>query len=97
MVWYLLPAHFIADYPLQSDWMVKEKIRLSVLASHVSIHFLVTLAIVGSSRLLLLPYILTLALIHFEIDLLKNIVTLIRPRWVVVPYIIDQSIHYISI
>jgi hypothetical protein len=97
MVWYLLLAHFLADYLLQPDWMVRAKTRLRVLALHVATHFLVTLAIVGSSRGILLPYILVLALVHFEIDLVKNMVYRHKPNWVIIPYLTDQVIHYLSI
>lgn len=97
MVWYLLLAHFLADYLLQPDWMVKAKTSLRVLALHIATHFLVMFAIVGSARGVLFPYILALALIHFEIDLVKNIVYRYRPGWVIIPYLVDQAVHYLSI
>lgn len=97
MFWYLLLAHFIGDYPLQPYWMVRYKTRSTVRLLHVSIHFVVMLALSGSSVTRLWPYLLALAGIHFFIDTGKNIVNTLRPDWVIGPYVIDQMTHYLSI
>ncbi len=94
LFWHLLLAHFIADYPLQTRWMVLNKQRLPILVLHVGIHFLVMLVLFG---LKLWPYILALAGIHFVIDFTKNMVNARRPEWVLMPYIVDQGIHYLTI
>ena len=38
MFWYLLLAHFVGDYPLQTDWMVKFKSKWFGLGSHIVAH-----------------------------------------------------------
>jgi hypothetical protein len=97
MVWYLLLAHFIADYPLQPNWMVRHKVHLWALSLHVGVHLIVMLAIVGQVRQVIWPQILVLALAHFIIDVGKNTVYRYKPEWVIAPYLIDQLFHYISI
>ena len=47
MFWSLLLAHFTADYPLQTRWMVMNKTRFWVLGLHVAIHFVTMLAVAG--------------------------------------------------
>jgi len=97
MFWNLLLAHFLADYPLQSTWMVANKDHLRVLVLHVSIHFLVMLLVVVPAWRELWPYLLLLAVIHFGIDFGKITLSKYRPRWVAMPYLIDQLLHYISL
>lgn len=97
MFWSLLLAHFIADYPLQPNWIVRNKTRLWALLLHVSIHLVVMLAIVGAARAQVWPYLLALAVIHFWIDVGKNTIYRLRPKWVVGPYLVDQACHYLSI
>jgi hypothetical protein len=97
LFWYLLLAHFLADYPLQPDWMARNKTQLRVLSLHVAIHFLVMIGLVAPSAILLWPYLLVLAAIHFLIDIGKILVSLRYPQWVSWPYLIDQSFHIITI
>jgi hypothetical protein len=97
MFWYLLLAHFLADYPLQTSWMVANKRRLPVLAMHAGVHFLTMVALVGSAWKSVWFYLLLLALIHFSIDTGKNLINVHRPNWVILPYIVDQGLHYLSI
>jgi hypothetical protein len=97
MFWYLIFAHLMADYPLQPTWMVLKKTNPSVLFLHTAIHFGAMLAVVGAVRQAIWPYLVVLAVIHFGIDLGKNWVNERRPGWVVLPYIVDQIFHYISI
>jgi len=94
---YLLFAHFISDYPLQTDWVVRNKMRLEILLLHVGTHFVVMLAVVAPHSLRLLPYLAALTAIHFCIDVWKNWMYKVRPQWVVWPYIVDQIFHWISI
>ena len=95
--WYLLLAHFLADYPLQTNWMVRNKTRLWVLLLHVSIHFVVLLLVTLPAAINLWPYLLTLSVVHFFIDAGKNWFTIHRPAWIRWPYMIDQLIHFLSI
>jgi hypothetical protein len=97
MFWYLLLAHFIADYPLQPGWMVANKRNLGVLGLHVSVHFVTMLLILWSSKNVLWSYLLLITAIHFLIDLGKNIVWAVRPQWIIWPYVIDQLLHYLSL
>jgi hypothetical protein len=97
MFWPLLVAHLIADFPLQSTWMARNKVRLRVLLAHVSIHFVVMLAVTFPASLRIWPALLALAAIHFGIDTGKNWFTIHRRQWVVWPYLIDQLCHVISL
>ena len=97
MTWYLLMAHFIADYPLQPNWMARNKRRPHVILGHISIHFLVMILLAGEARNTLWPYLLALALAHLCIDIGKETVHQLRPRWVIGPYVIDQLVHYVTI
>ena len=97
MIWHLLLAHFVADYPLQPGWMARNKRRPHVLIGHVSIHFLVMLLLAGEARSIVWPYLLVLALAHLLIDIGKETVRHLRPRWVIGPYVVDQLMHYVTI
>jgi len=97
MFWYLLLAHFIADYPLQTDWMVKNKQRWPVLGLHIAIHLGVMFLVVGVARQDLWPALLAIAAAHLLIDLGKNYANRLRPEWVIAPYAVDQLLHYLSI
>lgn len=97
MFWQLLLAHFLADYPLQPRWMLAAKQRLWGLLLHTSIHFLTALLLVGDARWRLLPPLLSLALVHFFIDLTKYRLAVRRPRWVTLPYFIDQLAHLLTL
>lgn len=97
MFWYLLLAHFLADYPLQTNWMAANKNRFSVLILHGLIHLGTILLLVGAARWKIWPFLLLLSLIHFMIDLGKLTINARKPDWVILPYLIDQILHYLSI
>ena len=97
MFWLLLFAHLLADYPLQTNWIVINKNKIPVLFLHVSIHFLVSLIFVLIYLPGAWPFLILLTGIHFLIDTGKNFVNKSKPNWVVVPYFIDQFLHLISI
>jgi hypothetical protein len=97
MVWQILLAHFLADYPLQPDWMVRAKRQPWGLGLHVGIHLIVMLVLFLPSLPLVWPYLLALAGIHLLIDLGKNKINTLRPDWVVGPYAVDQFLHFVSI
>jgi hypothetical protein len=94
---YLLLAHFLADYPLQTDWIVRNKQRFKVLTLHIAIHWVTMFVIVGAARVQLWPYLTALAGMHFVIDIWKNWMNRRWPRWVVWPYVVDQIFHFITI
>jgi len=97
MFWQLLLAHFLADYPLQPRWLLAAKQRLWGLLLHVTIHFLTALLLVGDVRWKLLLPLLSLALVHFVIDLTKYRLAVTRQGWVRLPYLIDQLLHVFTI
>ncbi|MCK4899676.1 MAG: DUF3307 domain-containing protein, partial [Anaerolineales bacterium] len=68
MFWNLLLAHFISDFLLQTDWMVRNRDKFWVLTLHASIHFGMMFLLVGESRSAYWPTIALLALIHMGQD-----------------------------
>ncbi len=101
MVWALLLCHFTADYPLQTDAIVKAKRQFWGLVMHVMIH-LITMLVVLAGLLqmnlsLVLPGIIVLTGLHFAIDTWKNLLSKLRPNWVIFAYLQDQVLHIISI
>ena len=101
MFWIILLCHFIADYPLQSDAMVSAKRTLSGLSMHVAIHFSTMLVVLGGFLEIEASVVLSLAFaiscFHFIIDYWKNILSNLRPTWIIFAYIQDQILHYASI
>jgi hypothetical protein len=101
MFWILLLCHFLADYPLQTDATVQAKKRLPGLIWHVTIHLItmlvVILGLLGTDSQVALPAILALTGFHFLIDLWKNILSRLRPRWVIFGYLQDQALHLLTI
>jgi hypothetical protein len=77
--------------------MVRAKTQLWGLSLHAGVHYAVMLAIVGQARQRVWLHLLVLALIHFTIDVGKNMVYRLKPSWVIAPYLVDQLFHYISI
>jgi len=101
MFWLLLLGHFLADYPLQTDGMVRAKKRIAGLLMHVFIHF-VTLFILLSTMTTLetninLVLALSISSLHLGIDHWKNVLCRLRPTWVIFSYIQDQVLHLISL
>ena len=72
MFWTLLLAHFIGDYFLQTDWMVRNRDKFWVLTLHASIHLGVMLLLIGVSRSEYWPLISLLALIHMGVHTGSN-------------------------
>jgi hypothetical protein len=97
MFWHLMFAHLLADYVLQSTWMVANKSKLGILILHAAIHLGTLFVVVGGGRQLVWPYLLLLVLFHFLVDFGKKYLNQIRPKWIVAPYIADQFIHYLSL
>jgi Protein of unknown function (DUF3307) len=97
MIWFLLFAHFLADYPLQPTWMVLNKTRPWVLLLHVLIHWGVMLGLFWVYFPVLWPYITILAAIHLGIDIGKNWFNVHHPEWTIRAYLVDQLCHIISI
>lgn len=97
MFWTLGLAHLIGDYPLQTDRIARAKRHWPGLTLHVAIHYAVMLLLAGRDSLRLWPYLLVLAAVHFAIDSFKNFETRRWPHRVMLPYVLDQALHIISI
>jgi hypothetical protein len=97
MLWTLALAHLLGDYPLQTNRMVELKRTWSGLSLHVVIHFVTMLVVVWPASGTLWPYLLALAGLHFVIDLLKNVLSVRQPRWIIRSYLGDQVLHLLSI
>ncbi|MCP4572177.1 MAG: DUF3307 domain-containing protein, partial [bacterium] len=93
--------HFVADYPLQSDGMVKAKKTLPGLLLHGTVHLVVSsvllFAVLGLDAGRLWPYPAAVALIHLVIDVLKNLASKRWPSWIVGSYLVDQALHVTTI
>ena len=96
MVWYLLLAHFLGDFVLQTDRMVRMRDKLWFSSLHAGIHFLLMFLLAGSYRMLVWPYLLLLAFLHFVQDRIKNSIVNRRPDWLRVSFVIDQFLHYLT-
>ncbi len=93
----LFLAHFVADYPLQTTWMVQAKRTWPGLALHVAVHWVTLLVVAWPHTVALSPYLLVLAICHFAIDAFKNLLAWRKPQWMVGPYLFDQLLHWITI
>lgn len=97
MFWNLLLAHFLGDFVLQTDWMVKNRDILWVLTLHAGIHFMLMFLLVGQARLFIWPYLLLIATLHFIQDRIKNTITKKHRNWIGRGFIIDQLLHFVTI
>jgi hypothetical protein len=97
MFWVLLLAHFLADYPFQPTWIVRNKNQFDVLGLHAGIHFGTMLVLTGFGANRTWVYLLGLACIHLSIDAVKNWFAVHRPGWTTWAYIVDQLFHVLSI
>jgi hypothetical protein len=101
MFWTLLLCHLIADYPLQTDAMVQAKKRLPGLTIHVGVHLATMLVIVlgtaGAGWRAALPAVLAVTAFHFAIDTWKNVLSKLKPGWVIGGYLQDQVLHVASL
>lgn len=85
----LLLAHVIADYLLQTRWLVDNKHRAQAISLHIAAVFL-ALPLV---TLDLSPWFLAVAALHLAIDLTKT--HLMRPG--LPAYVADQFLHIVSL
>ncbi len=77
--------------------MAQRKTNFWVLFLHISIHFLLLLAILFPASSTIWPYLLALAAFHFLNDAAKNWLKIHRPTWVIWPYLVDQIVHIASL
>jgi hypothetical protein len=85
----LFLAHVMADYLLQSTWLVVNKRRPIALAIHIGFVFVTMVALTG----LISPWFILLAALHLGIDILK---TFAMPDGLG-SYLTDQALHILSI
>lgn len=85
----LFLAHVIADYVLQTTWMVVNKKRPIAMAAHIGL----VLGAMCATTLTLNPWFLALALLHLWIDIVK---TYAMPEGLGA-YMADQLLHLASI
>ncbi|HLQ19150.1 MAG TPA: DUF3307 domain-containing protein [Tabrizicola sp.] len=85
----LLFAHTLADFVLQSDWMVIHKRSPLALGLHGLIVGVTALVATGALH----PALIALALVHIGIDVGKLILTQVWKSGGVGPFVIDQSLH----
>jgi hypothetical protein len=97
MFWYLLLAHFLGDYPLQSNWMVANRGLPQVRLLHGAIHFGMMLLLTIPASVRVWPFFLLLTAVHLAIDISKSWSTNRLPDWTPGMYVVDQAVHYLSI
>ncbi len=86
-------AHVIADYPLQTDWIVRSKHRVPVLLIHVGMHLGVMSIITCPIVVRIWPFLLAVTVLHFSIDYAKIHVSRFFSKRVVGLYLMDQCLH----
>lgn len=86
----LITAHLIADFPLQSDWLLTHKRNPLVLLLHIAIVTLVTAALLGAAPLSLLAI---LAVTHLTMDAVK----VHAMKDTLASFFADQVVHLIVI
>lgn len=101
MFWSLFLAHLIADYPLQTDAMVQAKKTIPGLSLHVAIHLLtmgvILFGLLEMDGAAAWVSVLIVTACHFGIDTWKNVLSRLKPEWVIGGYFQDQLLHLASI
>lgn len=85
----LFLAHVIADYVLQTTWMVVNKKRVIAMAAHIGL----VLGTMCATTLSLTPWFIALALVHLWIDIVKTYAM----KAGLGAYVADQILHVASI
>ena len=90
----LLLAHLLADFPLQTDWMFRVKVRhWAGVVLHAAMHVLVTAALI-QQPLTYWPVLLILWAVHSLIDWLK---LYIQFKYISVGFVLDQIAHTLTL
>jgi len=98
VIWRLVFAHFISDFLLQNRWIITNKAKLSGLAAHSLIYFIVGIMsmfdLITSQVLMVL---LSLAVLHGMVDYLKGVCRpwFGRMQWLL--FLGDQAVHAVTI
>ncbi|MCY1125524.1 DUF3307 domain-containing protein [Frigidibacter sp. RF13] len=85
----LLFAHVLADFVLQTGWMVANKRAPAAMLSHIAVVFVTAAATIGTLH----PILLGLAGAHLLIDTLKTF----SGRRGLIPFLADQAAHLASL
>ena len=86
----LIAAHLIADFPLQTDWMISKKKKPFILCLHVLLVGIVTTVLIGSLPIVLLPILLTTHLIMDAVKVYK-----MDDKFNA--FVLDQAVHFFVI
>jgi hypothetical protein len=97
MIWYLLLAHFLGDFLLQTNWIAKKKENILVLTLHIAILLSLMLILAGQYRNILWPYLLLIAGTHFIQDRTKIQMTNKNQKHQLLFFFIDQLVHILII
>ena len=102
---HLVFSHLVADYLLQTNWLAERKARFDFrkprtwdgLLLHISMVWLVSLAVLPDYIALIWPQITLLALVHMSQDAFKSWTTLKLPIPPALGYFVDQALHLLAI
>lgn len=98
MFWKILLAHFLTDFVLQPDWMIRHKHKAATLFLHAGIFFVLSLVFLADSLDLLHVFgLVTLAGAHIIIDTLKiRLQPKLTSRGATL-FLADQGLHLVAI
>ncbi len=85
----LVFAHALADFVLQTGWMVANKRRPAAMLAHIGVVLATAVAALGSVQ----PILLGLAAAHLAIDAVKSL----SGRRGLAPFLLDQAAHLASL
>ena len=97
--WRLLSAHFLADFPFQTRWLIENKTRYTALVIHGWIYLVVAVALTQDYILWdpkIAIAILITTILHIAIDYGKNILTKKRGDSLFL-FLSDQILHLATI
>lgn len=102
---HLVFSHLVADYLLQTNWLAERKARFDIrdfrswdgLLLHITMVWLVSLAVLPDYIGLIWPQITLLALVHMSQDAVKSWTTIKLPIPPALGYFADQALHLVAI
>jgi hypothetical protein len=97
MFYRLVLAHLVGDFVLQNHWLVKRKRNLDGLLIHVSLVGLAMLPAVWDRLGRWWPWVLLLLIVHGVSDWAKIRIEPRVPVPPIIPFIVDQVVHVLSI
>ena len=86
----LLAAHLVADFVLQTDWIIARKKRWWGMALHIALVAMMAMAALGGFSL---PVLAIIVVSHLVMDIIKTFL-LKDTIW---PFIIDQAVHLAAV